>query len=72
MEVIHLLAKVCEKYQKLDVQNPGDLSEFYQMINRCTHLVMIRDVRRNDPKTFPIITNPIKQIFDTFVGGKNE
>ena len=54
LQIINLLSEAFNKYIELDVQHPNDQMEFCNAIHRCQHLIMIRDVRRNDPKNFPI------------------
>lgn len=54
MEVIHLLADAWNKYIKLQHQHPCDKDEFCHALHICQHLVMIRDIRRQDADNFPI------------------
>ena len=53
-EIIDLLVLAWNKFIRLDEQHPCDKNEFMQGIHQAQQIIMIRDVRRNNPEIFPI------------------
>ena len=65
MNVINLLSEAWNEYIKLEHQHPCDKEEFCRALHVCQHLIMIRDIRRQNPELFPIYDeqgNEIKNI----------
>ena len=56
-DVIYLLNDVYDRYCELPVQHRDDMKEFVNALHVLQHLVMIRDVRRNNNDMFPMVAS---------------
>ena len=53
IKVIELLSEAWNNFLKLEHQHPCDKEQFCNALHICQHLIMIRDVRRQNPEIFP-------------------